>query len=193
MSSMRPDTVGQDTTVESIMGVGLIEAKLISREYCQSHWVITFSQSGKCINAHLSKDVLRYSRDPLPEVVSSIGFRIKNGKPPIDDLLEDLWLPPSFMERPREFCDCVQWAFGVIYNYSGLDCIDTVSTTGISLDDLVGELVRIQSGALIDVNMGLTLSERACIEDYGSLARSNDRSATRAGAHPRDAEVDDGK
>ncbi|KAJ5164067.1 uncharacterized protein N7500_005897 [Penicillium coprophilum] len=100
-------TVGQDTTVQSTMDNGLIEAKLISREYCLSHWVITFSQSGKCINADLSKNVIRYSGDPLPEVISSIGFRIKNGKPPIDELLEDLYLPPSFMELQQDFCDCV--------------------------------------------------------------------------------------
>ena len=102
------DTVGQDTTIQSTMDNGLIEAKLISREYCLSHWVITFSQSGKCINADLSKNVIRYSQDPLPEVIRSIGFRIKNGKPPIDELLEDLLLPPQFVEPPRDFCDCVQ-------------------------------------------------------------------------------------
>lgn len=102
-------TVGQDTTVQSTVGEGLIEAKLISREYCLSHWVITLNQFGQCINADLSRNVIRYSRSPLSEVVSSIGFRIKDGKPPIDELLGYLWLPEQFMERPGEFCDCVQW------------------------------------------------------------------------------------
>lgn len=109
MGSMRPDTVGQDTTAQSTMGEGLIEAKLISREYCRSHWVITLSQSGKCINVDLSRNVTRYSRDPLPEFVSSIGFRIKEGKPPIDNLMEHLWLPVPFIKRPQDFCSCVQW------------------------------------------------------------------------------------
>lgn len=107
MGTMYQDTVDQDTTVRSTMGEGLIEAKLISREYCLSHWVITLSQSGQCINADLSKNVIRYSRSPLPEVISSIGFRIKDAQPPIDDLMKNLWVP--FVKRPREFCDCVHW------------------------------------------------------------------------------------
>lgn len=109
MGTMYPDIVGQDTAVQSTMGEGLIEARLISREYCLSHWVITFSQFGQCINADLSKNVIRYSRSPLSEVISSIGFRIKDGKPPIYELLGDLWLPEQFMERSGEFCACAQW------------------------------------------------------------------------------------
>ncbi|EAW12598.1 uncharacterized protein ACLA_010240 [Aspergillus clavatus NRRL 1] len=194
MGSMRPDTVGQDTTAQSTMGEGLIEAKLISREYCRSHWVITLSQSGKCINVDLSRNVTRYSRDPLPEFVSSIGFRIKEGKPPIDNLMEHLWLPVPFIKRPQDFCSCVQWVWGVIYNYSANNCIETVSTTGISRDDLIWELVRRQSDALIDIEMDFALSELTCIEDYGSQEiRFNDRSDSHAGANPQDAEVDDGK
>lgn len=84
--------------------------------------------------------------------------------------------------------------WGVIYNYSGLDCIEIVSTTGISRDDLVQELVRRQSDALIGIEMGLALSEFACIEDDGSQEiRSNDRSDSHPGANPVDADVDDGK
>ncbi|RDH26814.1 hypothetical protein BDQ94DRAFT_164164 [Aspergillus welwitschiae] len=192
MGTMYQDTVDQDTTLRSTMGEGFIEAKLISREYCLSHWVITFSQSGQCINADLSKDVIRYSRSPLPEVISFIGFRIKDAKPPINRLLEDLWLP--FTERPSEFCDCVQWVWGVIYNYSGLDYIETVSTTGISRNDLVEELVRRQSNALNGIELGLALSELACIENDGSQEiRSNDRSGSHPGANHGDTEINDGK
>ncbi|BCR99966.1 uncharacterized protein AKAW2_50308S [Aspergillus luchuensis] len=156
MGTMYQDTVDQDTTVRSTMGEGLIEAKLISREYCLSHWVITLSQSGQCINADLSKNVIRYSRSPLPEVISSIGFRIKDAQPPIDDLMKNLWVP--FVKRPREFCDCVHWVLGVISIYFACDCIETVSTTGISKDYLVHELDRRQVDALIRLQI-LALSD----------------------------------
>lgn len=61
---MQLDTVGQDAMVQSTIGEGLIEAKLISREYCLSHWVITFSHFGKCINVDPWKNVIHYSREP---------------------------------------------------------------------------------------------------------------------------------
>lgn len=75
----------------------------------------------------------------------------------------------------------IGYRWGVIYNYSRLDYIETVSTTGISRDDLVEELVRRQSNALNGIELGLALSEIACTENYcGRDIRSNDRS----GSHP---------
>lgn len=137
--------------------------------------------------------VLRYSRSPLPEVISSIGFRVKDGNPPIDELLGDMWLSEHFMERQNS-CYCVQWVWGVFYNYFRLGCIETVSTTGVSRDDLVRELVRRQSDALIDIEMGIALSELACTEELCSQeTRSNDRSDSHPGANPGDADVYDGK
>lgn len=102
MNTAPRDTVSQDTTVLSTMDNGLIEANVISQEDCLTHWVITLSQSGECINADLdlSKIRMHYSQHPLPQVISSIGFRIKNDKPPVHTLLGDLWRPPELMELP---------------------------------------------------------------------------------------------
>ncbi|PYI21610.1 hypothetical protein BO99DRAFT_441440 [Aspergillus violaceofuscus CBS 115571] len=108
MGTIYQDTVDQDTTVRRTMDEGLIEAKLVSREYCLSHWVFALSQSGQMHQRRSGKngDSLLTEPPAKQEVISSIGFRIKDANPPINRLLEDLWLP--FMERPGEFCDCVQ-------------------------------------------------------------------------------------
>lgn len=83
--------------------------------------------------------------------------------------------------------------WGVIYNYSGFDCIENLSTTGISRDELVRDLVRRQSDALIGIEMGLALSELACVDSGSQEIRSNDCSDSHPGANTGDAEVDDGK
>jgi hypothetical protein len=102
------DTVGQDTTAQSTTNNGLIEAKLVSREYCLSHWVITLRQFDKCINVD-PWDNERYSFEELSDVISSIGFHIKDDNPPVNELLKELWLPKELLERPEKPCCCVQW------------------------------------------------------------------------------------
>lgn len=89
------------------MAKSTIKAHLVPNDYCQAHWVITFSEFGKCINASCSGNSLHYTRHHLAEIFDAIEFRINDGCPPIDELKGDMYLPD--LMQGEEFCRCAAW------------------------------------------------------------------------------------
>jgi hypothetical protein len=90
------------------MAQSTIKAQLIPTDSCRAHWVITFTEFDKCINANLSGNTLSDTRNHLAAILDTIEYRIKDGWPPIDELKGCMWLPDHLMQR-QEFCRCAFW------------------------------------------------------------------------------------
>ncbi|GFF59128.1 hypothetical protein IFM51744_09806 [Aspergillus udagawae] len=129
-----------------------IKAQLIPSPYCPAHWIITFSESGECINVNLTENTLHYTWDRPEEILDTIEFRIKDGYPPIDELEGYMWLPDHLMQQ-QEFCRCVEWVSGVIWRYAELGCLEKLSTDRIPLDGIPDKLLERQSNAIIGFGM----------------------------------------
>ncbi|GFF97711.1 hypothetical protein IFM53868_09334 [Aspergillus udagawae] len=129
-----------------------IKAQLIQSAYCRAHWIITFSESGECINADLTGNTLHYTCDHFHGILDTIEFRIKDRYPPIDEQEGYMWLPDHLMQQ-HKFCRCVEWVSGVIWRYAELGCLEKISTDGIPADVIPDKLLERQSNALIGFGM----------------------------------------
>lgn len=153
------------------MAQGSIKTQLVSTARCPAHWIVTFSESNRCINANLSGNTLYWTREPLPLDKDTIEFLIKGGRPSIDEMKGYTLLAIS--KEQQQLCRCVHWVYvpnlhiphftlniyrwGVVLNFVRLDFIETLSTADIHYENLLRELVNRQSDARIDIDMGFQL------------------------------------
>ncbi|KAL7649191.1 hypothetical protein ACMYSQ_012417 [Aspergillus niger] len=137
------------------MAQGSIKTQLVSTARCPAHWIVTFSESNRCINANLSGNTLYWTREPLPLDKDTIEFLIKGGRPSIDEMKGYTLLAIS--KEQQQLCRCVHWVWGVVLNFVRLDFIETLSTADIHYENLLRELVNRQSDARIDIDMGFQL------------------------------------
>ncbi|THC87741.1 hypothetical protein EYZ11_012814 [Aspergillus tanneri] len=122
-----------------------VKAQLITTGHCKAHWTITLSEPGRCINANLELNSLKWSQGHPALLLKTIEFRVTDHYPGVEEMKGCLWPPEHLMERQGQ-CHCAQWVWAVIWDYGKRGYVEEVSREEVPLTNLLDQLVGIQSG-----------------------------------------------